>query len=320
MNLLLHIGVSKTGTTSIQRWLSETCSPVRGNVFIPDEHVLPGTRFGNHLGLPLYTGAARVWETRLASDTRNKLPPELRDLAPNEFRAAFHERLVRCIQLAADRGCDTVLLSAEHLSERLDLADIARFSTCLESLFGERTLLVYLREQSRAYLSLYCETVKYGSRNRFPSFVRQASVRRMFDYSERLREWEACGWIIRPRLYHEADAHPEGWDLIHDFEQLVWPASAEGRNSDWNVDAYRRNATLPAGAYAITSYFNYFRISPRLRTRLLATFARSQILTKWFLYRNAARLHEVRRRSQAGNRQVANRYFGRSELFCGCDT
>jgi hypothetical protein len=174
---------------------------------------------------------------------------------------------------------------------------------------------VYLREQSRACVSFYCETVKYGSSNRFAKFAGQERMQRFFDYYARLREWEDAGWTIQPRVYYETDARPDGWDLIDDFEHLVWPDSGAQTDHDGPRPSYRQNRTLPAGAYAVTSYLNYARISPRLRTRLLAAFARVPIFTTWFARSHEPILEAIRARHREGNERVAERYFGRQSLF-----
>lgn len=315
MHLLLHIGMPKSGSTSIQQWLADACTPVRADVLVPDASLLPGTRAGNHLGIALYSGARRVWGQPLLADIRSKLPAAYRHLDLAAFLTAYDRDLHRCLAFATARGCTRMLLSDEYLSERLSREEIARLSDRFSGRFDRSSVIVYLRDQVSAYVSLYCETVKYGSRWRFSEFARQSWVHRLFDYESVLDDWRSGGFDLHPRIYWEADRRPEGWDLISDFGGVVWPHATERGGRADRFRHYRRNVTLSPGAYALAARFNTRRMPKTWRVRMVDALARIPGTSVRFEQRNATAFEAIRDRHESGNRHVARTYFGRDNLF-----
>lgn len=312
VDLLLHIGISKTGSTSIQRWLADARRPVRGDVYVPDATALPFTRLGNHKGLVLFAGSRSVWESGHAARLFKQMSVE-RDVDRAAFVRRYGEALSRCARTAAASGCRKLLLSNEHLSERLGNSDIISFTRRLRSSFSSLTLMVYLREQSKVYRSLYGEMVKHGSRLTLEEFGRTEWVHRRFDYYRLLTSWAKAGWIVRPRIYHESDDSPDHWDVVSDFADQVWPTPTD--DQPIRAPRYRLNVSHHTETYQMVARINSGRLPRFVRRRLLSSLDRFPMIQRRIAARNEAVLRQIRARHAEGNRNTAREFFGREDLF-----
>src|SRR5689334_17073301 len=104
LKLYLHIGTEKTGTTSVQKFMSLNRGLLqRAGVLYP---VSPGNE--NHLAL---TAVAKVQ----GNEVWDKLGIADREAA-GVFRRQFREKLTAELRAA---NCSTVVMSGEHCSSRL---------------------------------------------------------------------------------------------------------------------------------------------------------------------------------------------------------
>jgi len=146
---VLHIGTEKTGTTSIQAFLSRNRSVLRRkkSVLYPRS---PG--IVNHLKISAY-----------AADTGKGIakwlgPGELREheRRREEFAEAFVEEVIGA-------KCSRLLLSNEHCHSRLSsVREIARLNELLSRVAQSTRIVIYLRRQDRMAVSLYSTAIKEG--------------------------------------------------------------------------------------------------------------------------------------------------------------
>ncbi|MDF1712082.1 MAG: hypothetical protein P1U90_07570 [Akkermansiaceae bacterium] len=315
MNLILHIGISKTGTTSLQKWLSVHFQDAHSGVFYPGSVDLPGTIEGNHRGLVMFSGAELAWSEQLGRNIRNQLPKALRDLSKEEFQERFMIALRQSIKTGKESGAKYMVLSNEHLSERPTNNDLDFFSDSLDGLFETRKIVLYLREQCAAYQSLYGETLKHGSVKTFQNFIHDDSVVRLFDYHGLIERWRERGWEVEPRIYHERGGNSGKWKLIEDFAHNVLPKSSKDNQFDTEK---RANLSLSSNMFSLKRLINQThlnRVIPLHRQRRALSFLSRLRRKDAFRLAQGEQFKWIFARHEAGNAQVARHFFNRENLF-----
>lgn len=146
----LHIGTEKTGSTTIQSFLSlRRFGLKRRGIFVP---VSPGEE--NQMRLATYAmNAGRQTDLQAQYGIRSAADVE-------SFRAAFAKNLAREI---SESPAETCVMSGEHCSSRLvEEGEVERLHALLSPLFSRIFVIVYLRRQDDFLLSSYSTNVKYG--------------------------------------------------------------------------------------------------------------------------------------------------------------
>lgn len=154
MDAILHTGLSKTGTTTIQKFLRENRDTLSRQGFFVPVSVMERDYFGQHVGLPAIA-AARVGDL----DTVKWLSRNLLDPG-SDFGAMLEDlcgRFEREVRQAARHP--VALLSSEGVG-LLDRRGLAILRDLLSSLFDRITVLVYLRRQDRQSVSVFNSMVR----------------------------------------------------------------------------------------------------------------------------------------------------------------
>ena len=214
MELYLHIGTEKTGTSSIQEFLraNRALLQTRG-VAYPQA---PGDI--NHIGLAALgqdRDRGELWEklgiTSIAG--RDKYRIQLANELGTEFREKEYDRAVM-----SNEHCSSRLLSAEEVSSLRDF---------LSPLFSRIWIVVYLRRQDDFVVSTYSTGIKSG-RTTPLSFPKPARIRARYDYWSLLERW--CGVFGRENIVCRKFEKQwlSGGDLLTDFLSVIGcDASAE---------------------------------------------------------------------------------------------
>ncbi|HEY4114901.1 MAG TPA: hypothetical protein VGM17_12675 [Rhizomicrobium sp.] len=151
MTLFLHIGIGKTGTTSIQTFLEMNAGP------LAERGIVMPTTLGrrNHRRLTMYALNDDVIDN--SRRARRLLTPaaveKFRTHTFSEFRA----------EVAQWPPHDTVVMTSEQMTRLRRPGEIARLKD-LVSLSGQQDIrvIVYLRRQDLYYVSEYSQEVKGG--------------------------------------------------------------------------------------------------------------------------------------------------------------
>jgi hypothetical protein len=240
LDLVLHIGMGKTGTSSIQNFLH------RNRARLADAGVL----------YPRTPGRARHVRLSLSVQPEERLGglPAWRRLGANDpkaFRQTFRHRLSREIHKA---GLARVLFSDEGLYGLPDeaLRNLSRF---VGGIADGLRVVVYLRRQEDHLVSHYQQVVKVGETRRLTERIQQADYSKIHDYHARLRSWqrlmEPDAFIVRR---FEPDEFVEGSIYQDFFEAAAIPARA-----DVFEQVGSRNESLDARAVEFLRIANLLR-------------------------------------------------------------
>jgi len=204
-DLILHIGLSKTGTSSIQRVLGARREALRAmGVCYP---LSPG--WANHGLLP----ASMVPVTQLGH-----FNPSVWDgMAPAARLARFRQDFAaELAQMPA--GTRILLISAEQISGLLNTpALIGQLRDLLAPHVGRMRVLVYLRRQDAHFASGYTQALRVA--NIGPPMLPQGGpeVLRHYDYALLLDNWAQVfgDAAVEPRIF-ERESLVRG-DVVDDF-------------------------------------------------------------------------------------------------------
>jgi len=175
MELFLHIGTEKTGTTSIQHFMAHNRS------LLQEQGVLyprcPGEL--NHIGI---TALAQECDRSELWDKLGILTLEDRYQYASELKRALEAEL-------AAYPFTKIVLSNEHCSSRLmSDAEVGVLRNFLRYFFSSIRIIVYLRRQDDFVVSTYSTGIKSGRTNPFELPKKRRIIGR-YDYWELLRRW-----------------------------------------------------------------------------------------------------------------------------------
>lgn len=176
--LVIHIGIEKTGTTSLQHYL-----------------YLNEARLAAH-GIGLLHGAGVPNNRQLAhyasAQERDRIPSTWQGEAIPEGMAWYdvmYQR-VRAEIEALPASVQTVMVSSEHLHSRLrTVEEVRRVADLFQGLFQSVDVVVYLRRQDRLAVSLYSTSLRAGWAH--GNVLPKAGVARQhyYDFAQLLDRW-----------------------------------------------------------------------------------------------------------------------------------
>jgi hypothetical protein len=206
LDIDLHIGSGKTGTSSIQHFLHRNRDHLAelGHLY-PQT---PGETRHTRLGLFIKPDDDLVDTPRWR---REQFP------SPEAFRRAFRRRLFREIDKS---GLPRVLFSDEALYGSPDRA-LRRLSRFADKIADSLRLVVYLRRQDDHLVSRYQQVVKAGETRRLAERTDRMDLSKTYDYHARLQTWQRllrpAAFVVRP---FERDRFADG-SLFQDFLDAV---------------------------------------------------------------------------------------------------
>lgn len=298
--LILHIGMEKCGTSTLQQVLTTNREALRQ----------AGLLYPASAGLP-------------SSSQIGHLARHLRDEVGGRGRAAAapldREALMAALrQEIAASGCPRVLLSHEHFSARLkDEATIRALIGTLRPLAERVRVIVFLRAQYELFPSSYSTRVKGGQLE--PEQVPESPGNLYYNINKMLKRWEAAVGIENMTVRRFGRAWFTGGDLVATFFEAIGMAMPAGL-----VIGRERNKSLDGQTLEFLRLANA-HLGPedgqdgnRLRIWLLE--ALQSVTGRGGPVASPEQLAEIDRLFLASNRRVAARYFkGERRLFPAYD-
>jgi hypothetical protein len=300
---VLHIGSTKTGSSSIQYFLRDNRERLAGlGLLFPES---PGK--ARHTRLSLYAKSEPELENSVEWYRQKQSDPVA-------FRRAFRRRLFTEIE---GSGLSRVLFSDEALFACSKEA-LQRLSGLTDEIAGQLCVVVYLRRQDDHLVSRYQQRVKVGEIRRLTEWASAPDLPDTYDYYRQLRAWER---LLEPNEFvvrRFERTHFVDGSLFQDFFDA---AGIDARAEDM-VQGSSRNFSLDAETVEFLRVFNLYRVENesaevglmdnRRLVRQLAERSAGPVLTlpSAFLDRFMAQWEEA-------NRAVARRYLrdDTEELF-----
>lgn len=210
MRLVCHIGTAKTGTTFLQEGCAANAAWLaRQGVVYPDLMTGPNHLSLAYVTLPAIHPFARSHGLRTPEDVE-----------------AFRRKLARRIRSQTSRRHEVMLVSTELLSSHRTAEGVASVERLLRPLFDDIRIVVYLRRQDEAVLSMYAETLRRGFAGpTFPAYLDAVlgpkSPLPYLDYDRMLGHWAAAFGkaAVMPRIYDRRSL--SGAALFSDFLTAV---------------------------------------------------------------------------------------------------
>lgn len=302
LDLVLHIGSGKTGTSSIQYFLRLNRDPLA-----EIGHLYPRTPGRTrHARLGLFLRTDEELEKDLSWHRLNT--PD-----PAAFRRRFRRRLFREIN---ESGLSSVLLSDEALYGS-SVEALRRLRTFTDRIAGSVRLVVYLRRQDDHLVSRYQQLVKMGETRRIDEWARP-DFAKTYDYHARLSLWkqqlDPNEFVVRS---FERDSFVEG-SLYQDFLDAAGISARAGKLKQVEL----RNPSLDAEAVEFLRLLNCYRVDNEgAKARLIDNRKLVAGLAPWAtgpaLTLHGSRLDAFMARWEESNRAVAREFIGdpRGELF-----
>ena len=246
VDVVLHVGTGKAGTTSIQSFLHRNRDRLRDLGYLYPQ--TPGTARHGRLSLFIRRGAelenSPHWHRQQQSD-------------PETFRRVFRRRFLAEVE---GSGLPRILLSDEELfgSSAPALRRLGRFTDRIAS---SLRLVVYLRRQDDHMVSRYQQGVKIGWIQRLGDWVHE-DMSSLYDYNIRLRRLErllAPTELVVRRF--EPDSFVDG-SLYQDFLQA---AGIGARADEWE-QVPTRNLSLDAETVEFLRLLNLHRVENEAAT------------------------------------------------------
>lgn len=213
MNCILHIGLEKTGTTSIQWFLSDHRDQLIGDGFLHPRL----TGHGGHA--PLCVASY----DHFRDDDLCRYAHVSNENDWREYPDSLRETLCAEMEEGARIGANTLIISSEHIQSRLrSTTELNRLRSILHEV-GVKSIdvLVYLRDPVEIAASLYSTAVKFGSKSLAPPSPDHEYYRNVCDHRATiLRFCEVFGTSsVRPRLF-EKPSFPKG-SILLDFCEMA---------------------------------------------------------------------------------------------------
>jgi hypothetical protein len=203
MKVILHIGVGKTGTSTIQSFLRLNRHALAAQGFDYPGFLVRGQ--GRHLPLSAYVAED-------ADRTRSRIMLRIPEDDVPAFRAELEQEFQAHVEDCRARGLHTCILSDEGLSGLDQKSCLVRLKHLLERVFVSVEVILYLRRQDQLFVSRRSQRLKEGRMN-----LKALRKRRFFDFEPILDRWaDVFGEDrVKPRIY-ERSSFPDG-DVVPDF-------------------------------------------------------------------------------------------------------
>lgn len=204
--VILHIGLEKTGTTTIQRVFNSNSE------LLMDKGVYYPRYFGeeNHVCLYNYAKSkSAIDELRIYSGLKSEDDVE-------KFRIDFRDMFLKDVK---DKNPEYLVLSNEHLSSRLSgVEGVSRLKELLESISDDIKVVMYVRNIFDFLVSSYSTAIKCGETKSFIDYIPDGKeLPFRYKLSSVVKLWLTVFGKDRVLIRPFSRAHLVDGDILSDF-------------------------------------------------------------------------------------------------------
>jgi len=212
MDLILHIGTEKTGTTSIQQYLLKNTDALRGEKILLPLSIMHG-KSGNHRRLVSFAANEDAEDDFYRMTGLVCLEERQRQVAI--WKKSFDQELIE------SHDCHTAIISSEHIHSRLrHFTELNKFRDYIQSRFQKIEIVVYLRDPLETVLSSISTSVKSGSSRSNIPLPTNPRWNFLVHHKNTLRTWRSLfpQSTITPRIFSQQ--HLQHGDILADFSMV----------------------------------------------------------------------------------------------------
>lgn len=247
----LHIGTPKTGTTSIQEYLSTNYSRL-----YHDGHLVPKTSRNCVANHTLLTNYCINKQNITSISIRNGI---FTKDALKQFRKNFYQNLRE--EINSFQG-ETVIISNEQCYGRLsEVSELEKLKDLFNGLAEQITIIVYIREQSDMLCSFYSSQMKSGKTFKIEN-LESFQKNGLFDYHNKLKIWEEVFGIenIILRIFNKKNLVEN--DIVVDFCNTLGLPIYENRPEHLNTALNAKQCEYLRIANQYIPFFHNNRVNP----------------------------------------------------------
>lgn len=179
--IFLHIGIEKTGTTSIQAFFNENRGALQEKgLLYPDLSTF--SKFKSHSHSHSHSV---LTSAIMKSSNRVNIPEEIKEnVKASDILTSIKD------QVLTD---ESIFISSEHLSSRLNIQDIVVLKNEVQTHLPNYKIkiVICLRRQDQLFKSSYSTMIKSGTTKSLDEYYDEALNRSpYFDYKTMLKNWE----------------------------------------------------------------------------------------------------------------------------------
>ncbi len=235
MNLILHIGTEKTGTTFLQEWLYQNRAPLSAQ----------GVFLSGVLDYPNNRKLVSWVQTSLDDYTRMQGVSSVEEKA--RFFAGFEQEFADEVRRAR-HSHHSMIITSEHFHSRLGtVAELVRLKRLLSSLFNTVHIICYVREQADLHASLYSTALRLSFTSSITEFKPVTADGQYYNYDNLASLW--AGVFGREcldfRIYNRNEFFNS--DIRQDFLQ-VFGSALDVNRLNYSVGSSNTRLSLLQGA------------------------------------------------------------------------
>ena len=329
---IIHIGTSKTGTTTIQHFLDKNRESLKNQgVYVPSIDSVPSINNNGHHKLCAATYIANEWESwttlfsflghyyymfhakadlHCGENMGKSLTPRDQDNLWEQYRR----------EIEANCHKEEVIVFSTEMFSLFTEKEIEKFKGVVNSLFDDVTVIVYLRRQPEYLASFYYSFAIAGSTWNIFDYLNMPDDRSILAYHQIVKRWSIFGKNkIKIRIF-DKQAFCKN-DLLSDFAATagfdITGLKRVKNQNETGMDSAETEFLRLLNSH-IPVLLDPWTPNPE-RGRLLKTFlthCQKKGCEKKFSYHfNRSEARRILEQYQEGNDWIAEEYLGCEKLF-----